>query len=108
MEERLFICIDGENLCIKFGESIYQALEKLNLDRNSISTIPLAALIDGKMFDLHYAPVTECDIKLVRFDSEAGRRVYERSLKYIVLYVMKQLYEDVELIEQHSWGTESI
>jgi uridine kinase len=104
MEERLFICIDGENLCIKFGESIYQALEKLNLDRNSISTIPLAALIDGKMFDLHYAPVTECDIKLVRFDSEAGRRVYERSLKYIVLYVIKQLYEDVELIEQHSLG----
>ncbi|NLB62456.1 MAG: hypothetical protein GX802_08625 [Clostridiales bacterium] len=104
MEDKIMICIDGENIYIQRGESLYVALGRMSLDKFELADMPLAALIDGQMYDLHFAPKRECDIKLVRYDSEAGRRVYERSLKYIVIYVMMHLFNNVNLIEQHSLG----
>ena len=70
---------------IKHGESLLDAVKKLDLDMMSLASRPLAAQIGGEVFSLRYTPFKDVDIHLLNYKEEAGRRVYERTLQFIFI-----------------------
>ena len=103
--------IDGREITAGCGESLLDLIKKLGLDTDDLNTRPLAASIAGEMFTLNYVPVREKNVRptqrvtlrramraaegkvlLVRYDSARGRRVYERSMLFVFLLALRELY----------------
>lgn len=101
----LHLTIDGIPQSIRSGETLLEALRRLPIsDDKTLTTRPLAAQIGGMVYDLNYSPSRSCDIRLLRYGSEAGRRVYERSLQFILLTAIRRVMGDVRVVERYSLG----
>lgn len=98
------ITIDGIAVTIRRGQTILDAISMLGLSDESLNKRPLAAQIGGRVYDLCYKPRALSDIRLLRYGSEAGRRVYERSLKFILLCSIRHVLGNVRVIERYSLG----
>ncbi|MEG1756314.1 MAG: nucleoside kinase [Clostridia bacterium] len=105
------LTIDGQEIAAQSGESLLDLIQKLGLDTADLRTRPLAANIAGETFTLNYIPVREQNAKptqrvtlrramraangkvtLLRYDSARGRRVYERSMLFVFLLAMRNLF----------------
>lgn len=51
---------------------------------------PLAASLQGRARPLNWAPETDCALGILDYTDEEGRRVYERSLRF--LFLSKKCY----------------
>ena len=54
------ITVDGISTELKHGESLLDAVKKLELDSISLRKRPLAAQIGGEVFSLRYTPFKDC------------------------------------------------
>lgn len=86
------------------GKTILQYARDLGMDCGDLSKKPLAAMIGGKVFNLGYAPKRECDIRLVGFESEFGKRVYDCSLEFIFTLAMRKLFPEHRAVVQYPLG----
>ena len=102
--------IDGRPIVASVGDSLLDLIKRLGLDSNDLRTRPLAATIAGETFTLNYVPVREREgrscrvtlrramrasegkVRLERYDSIKGRRVYERTMLFVFLLAMRELY----------------
>lgn len=62
----------------------------------------LAALVDHKLKELEYKPLTPNRIEFIGYDHPDGRRTYIRSLCFILQKAVRQLYPDKTLIIDYS------
>jgi uridine kinase len=116
--------IDGISAEAKVGESLLDIVRRIGLDSNTLKERPLAAAIAGETFTLNYIPVREQEVKsgtrvtlrramraskgvisLLRYSSGTGRRVYERSLLFVFLLAMRELYPGIRVRIEYAIGS---
>ncbi len=105
------LTIDGIVTEISAGERLLDIVRRVGLDSTDLKTRPLAANIAGEVFTLNYVPMREEPnsvtqrvtlrramrasngvITLLRYDSARGNRVYERTMLFVFLMAMRELY----------------
>ena len=105
------LIIDGIPTEVNAGERLLDIVRRLGLDSTDLKTRPLAANIAGETFTLNYVPLREEQasanqrvtlrramragngtVSLLRYDSARGNRVYERTMLFVFLLAMRELY----------------
>ena len=105
------LTIDGITTEVKAGERLLDIVRRLGLDSTDLKTRPLAANIAGETFTLNYVPLREEQasssqrvtlrrsmlaangtVSLLRYESSRGNRVYERTMLFVFLLAMRELY----------------
>lgn len=107
--------IDGQAITAMPGESLLTLVRRLGLDTADLRTRPLAASIAGEVFTLNYVPLRDeglgspritlrramrasgGEVKLIRYTSARGQRVYERTLMFVFLLAMRELFPDTRV-----------
>ena len=121
-ERGLLLRIDGKEITAGVDDSLLALVKKLNLDTTDLKTRPLAASIAGEVFTLNYVPVREegresqriilrralraakGEVKLIRYDYKRGQRIYERTLLFVFLLAMHELYPGVQVRVNYAVG----
>ena len=65
---------------------------------------PLGAFCAGKVLELNTKLQKDCELSPITFQHEEGRRIYERSLRFILLMAVSRCYPDVRVRIEHSIG----
>ena len=98
------VTVDGVAAELKHGESLLDAVKKLELDSISLRKRPLAPQICGEVFSLRYTPFKDVDVHLLRYGEETGRRVYERTLQFILIAAVRRLFPAARVQVRYSLG----
>lgn len=98
------LTVNHKSCAYKSGASILDYICELGLDSVELASKPLAAMIGGQIFNLGYVPKRECDIRLVGFSNEFGRRVYDNSLEFIFMLAMRKLFPKRRVLVQYPLG----
>ncbi|HMM31480.1 MAG TPA: nucleoside kinase [Clostridia bacterium] len=98
------LTIDGIVCGIEQGESILDAIKKLGIDSDSLKLRPLAAQIGGEVFSLRYTPFRDVNIHLLRYGEEMGRRVYERTLEFVLITAARKIFVGARVYVRYSLG----
>ena len=98
------ITADGMVCEIKHGESLLDAVKKLELDMFTLRHRPLAAQIGGEVFSLRYTPFRDVEIHLLRYGEDMGRRVYERTLQFIFIAAVRRLFPSARVCVRYTLG----
>lgn len=64
----------------------------------------LGAFCGGRVLELGAILRKDCELRPITFDDEEGRRIYERSLRFILLMAVHRCYPDVRVRIEHSIG----
>ena len=83
------------------GITVSQALDQL-LPAGHAK--PLGAFCGGRVLELNSKLKADCDLRPITFQDEEGRRIYERSLRFILLLAVYRCYPGVRLRIEHSIG----
>lgn len=83
------------------GTTVAEALKAL-LPADHIK--PLGAFCGGKVLELNSKLQKNCELRPITFQHEEGRRIYERSLRFILLLAVRRCYPDVRVRIEHSIG----
>ena len=101
------------------GETLQTLVQRAGLDAKGLAQKPLAAQIGGAVYTLNHNPIqntadgqrlrravqdAERQIKLLRYGDDLGKRVYERTLQYILLMAMRQLWPEGRMQVRYSLG----
>ncbi|MBQ9833481.1 MAG: nucleoside kinase, partial [Clostridia bacterium] len=106
----MVLTIDGKKTEAIQGSSILDAINSMS-DTNDMKNAtklkdrPLAARIGGEIYSLNYTPHHDCDIHLLRYDSREGKRVYERTLQFVFLAAVDELFPNSEVTIAYTLGT---
>jgi uridine kinase len=65
---------------------------------------PLAASLHGRARPLTWAPDADCALDILDYTQDEGRRVYERSLRFLFCLAMRRVLPDVRVRMEHSAG----
>ena len=98
------ITVNNKSCAFKAGSRILDYIDELGLDSCELAKRPLAAMIGGAIFNLGYVPKRECDIRLLGFSSEFGRRAYDSSLEFILMLAMRKLFPKHRILVQYPLG----
>ena len=118
------IFIDGNPVEAKAGESLLSIVHRLGLDSPDLGKRPLAADLGGEVFTLNYVPCREQDrlpasvgyrerkgirrskgqITLIRYGENRGQRVYERTLLFVFLLAVRELFPEAHVKVNYAIG----
>ena len=98
------ILIDNKSIPMHDGYTLLDYINALGLDSRNIADRPIAAMLGGEVFNLCYIPKRECAFTLIRYSDEEGRRVYERTLQFILIAAVRKLFPDAKVLVQYSMG----
>lgn len=101
---QLNITIDGIATTAEERTPLIDILDSHGLMTDDLRTRPLAALVGGKLYGLNYKIKRDCEITVIRYGQEAGRRVYERSLKFVLICAVRALFPKASVTERYSLG----
>jgi len=91
--------VEGQIKQIKKGTSLLELAKMFSTgERPAI----LACKVDNKVKDLNYIPDRDCRVSFLDLTSEDGVRVYKRSLFFILMKAVKELFPDRRLSIRHS------
>ena len=71
---------------------------------SALSKGTIAALMDGAVTELNIAVRSDCVLTPLTLSDEEGRRVYERSLRFVLLLAIRQLYPGQQVRIEYSAG----
>ena len=109
------LTIDGQEITAGCGETLLDLVRRLGMDTEDLKERPLAASIAGEVFTLNYVPVraeeataprltlrramraSGGEVKLIRYSTQSGRRVYERTLMFVYLLAMRELFPNTRV-----------
>ncbi len=98
------IRINGSPCSLTPGETILELLKKNGMAGTSLKDRPLAARIGGEIFNLAYTPMHEADIDLIYYTDEEGKRVYERTLQFVLIRCVRKLFGKARVFVRYSLG----
>ena len=81
--------------------TVAQALARLLPERHDN---PLGAFCEGRVLELGSRLTQDTTLRPITFQDEEGRRIYERSLRFILLLAVHRCYPDVRVRIEHSIG----
>jgi len=65
---------------------------------------PLAASLNGRVRPLDWSPDGDCTLSLLDYTHDEGRRIYERSLRFLFLLAMRHVLPGTHVRIEHSVG----
>ena len=95
------ITVDGIQRAFPEGTdagAIFDALYPGRLPR------PVAAGLNGRVRPLNWAPRADCTLSLLDYTHDEGRRVYERSLRFLFLLAVRDVLPGARVRIEHSVG----
>lgn len=113
------LTIDSAEIEIRPGETLAQAIGRAGLDDASLTKKPLAAQIGGEVFHLGLVPLrikddapvlrtalvnTQGVVRLLRYGDDLGRRVYERTLLFVLLLAIRKKFPGARVLVQYALG----
>ena len=98
-ENKLRVNLNGNDISIDKGTRIEDLIKGLKGKKDSLI---VAALINNELRELTYRLENDCSIRLVDLTSEDGIRIYERSLKFLLIKAVKDILPKSELQIRHS------
>ncbi|HYK91420.1 MAG TPA: nucleoside kinase [Acidobacteriota bacterium] len=90
---------------------IYEALpgtslaEILRVAERDSPTPVVAAIVNGRLCELTTSLEADCDVKPVTLSDADGVRIYRRSLSFLLLAAISELYPKAEIFIEHSATT---
>ena len=100
----MHIKIEGKSAELIGGKSLHSYISELGLDSDDLRLKPLAAMLGGEIFNLSFVPKRECEFRLIRYSDDEGRRVYERTLRFVLILAVRKLLPSAHVIVQYSMG----
>ncbi len=97
------IKLDGQSIETN-GSSLLNCIKELNLDSDKLKEKPLAAMLNGEILNLSFVPKHDDSFILLRFNDEEGRRIYERTLRFVFTLAIKKLMPQAKIIIKYSVG----
>lgn len=76
------------------GISIKEVAESLSI---GLARVALIGEVDGVVKDLSYKLTQDCNVNILTFDHEAGRRAYRHTASHIMAQAVKRLYPQAKL-----------
>lgn len=98
------ITVDGAVCELAPGESLLDAVKKTVPGTYSLKGRPLAAQIGGEVFSLRYTPYKNAHVHFLRYGEDVGRRVYERTLQFILIVAVRKLFPQARVNVRYSLG----
>ncbi len=111
------LTLDSIKITAESGETLKQLIERAGLDSTDVATKPLAARIGGEVFHLNYDPIRAQDgeprsavlnangeIHLLRYNTSQGRRVYERTLLFVLCLAVRRHFPGARVLVQFALG----
>ena len=92
---------NGKSIECAPGVTVSEALQALLPEGHDK---PLGAFCGGKVLELSSKLEKDCELSPITFQHEEGRRIYERSLRFILLMAVRRCYPDVRVRIEHSIG----
>jgi len=89
---------EGQTIKIRKGSSLDALLKRLPPRER----VPVAATVNGALQELDYQLYIDSAVKWVDYNSNLGWRIYQRSLIFLLLLAVKELYPDRQLWVSHS------
>lgn len=111
--------LDNIPVEVEGGEPLLRLIQRAGLDSDILAKKPLAAQIGGAVFTLNSDPVHRDEkgvrlrravqdaggrIKLLRYGDDLGKRVYERTLQYVLFMAMRRLWPGARVQAHYSLG----
>ncbi len=114
--------IDGREITASPGESLLALVRRLSLDTDDLRTRPLAAGMAGEVFTLNYVPVRGGEagaqrvtlrramrasngvVKLIRYGDSRGQRIYDRTICFVFLLAMRELFPKARVHVDYAVG----
>lgn len=93
------LTINGKSHSIENGTPLAQAMAAIAPDCGA-----LAARIGGEVVDLNYTPKRDCEVEFLTIESTVGRKVYERSMIFLFLMALADLYPNAHAVVEYSLG----
>ena len=84
---------------IKIGESIHNFEDKVTLKdlAKSLGVECYAAKVNNRLRELNYYVNYNCDIEFLDLNSFEAVRVYETSLRYLIIMALERIYKNVKV-----------
>ena len=103
MDRVVRVTVSGQTGAFEKGTRVIDVLRRLVPDQEEAT---LAVLRGGECMALNAPVDTDCELKPVTYQDEEGRRVYERSLRFLFLMCMRRLYPDkrVRILNSVGYG----
>lgn len=93
------IILNGQELITEKGTKIE---ELVNGQKGKKDSLIVAALVDNEIKELTFPIESSCTISFVDLTSEDGIRIYQRSLKFLLIKAVHDLFPGKELHIRHS------
>ena len=105
--------IDGYELVPQPGQTLLELVKSLGLDKDMLSSRPIAAKIAGEVFNLNYVPVRMTDlcadrpsirramaasggeIHLLSYTDPSGKDVYRRTVQFVLFLALQNTYPHI-------------
>lgn len=91
--------INGKEVECPGGTTYFALFRELGLAGNA-----LGVQIKGATISLCAEAEGNADVRVITYDMEEGRRIYERTLQFVLLAAAKRILPDVHVRIEHSFG----
>lgn len=95
------ITISGESREFTAGTTIADIIEAFFPHR---CPQPIAAYMNGRVRPLNWAPDQDCTLRILDYTDDMGRRIYERSLRFLFLLAVRDVLPGIRVRIEHSAG----
>ncbi|HBR03849.1 MAG TPA: AAA family ATPase [Ruminiclostridium sp.] len=98
-EREIKVNLDGRDVWVEEGTKIEELIHGQKGKKNSVI---VAARVNNEIKELTFPIEEKCTIKFVDLTSEDGVRIYQRSLKFLLIKAIHDLFPDKEVQVRHS------
>lgn len=99
--EQIQVIVSGRQRAFEKGATAGQIFDALFPDREPR---PLAATLYGRTRPLNWTPETDCELEILDYSDDEGRRIYERSLRFVLLMAVRDVLPGARVRIEHSVG----
>ena len=76
------------------GGSVFALAEKISA---GLARVALAGKVNGKVCDLSTELTSDCEVEILTFDSEEGKKVYNHTAAHVLAQAVKRLFPEAKL-----------
>ena len=87
------LLIDGSEIMLKEGATLYDAAVKISL---KLGKEALAGVVNGEKKDLNHLLENNDKIKIITFDSPEGKEIFRHSTSHVMAQAVKELFPEAK------------
>lgn len=85
---------DGSSKEYQSDISVFDAAKDIS---EGLARIACAGMVDGKVVDLRYVIKDDCELNILTFDSDEGKRAFRHTAAHILAQAVKRLFPNIRL-----------